>query len=324
VPAEPVALTSDAAAAKRAVVYCPAKLNLGLEVLQRRDDGFHEVATVLQAIDLWDVLTVETTEGDGSEWPDLVIGGPFAAEVPEDGNSLLAAWGAARASSLLPRLRVSLEKNIPAAAGMGGGSSDGAGMLLALREVSRQLLFSGGGDPGLDALANPSAPELHATALRLGSDTPFFISGGCQLAEGRGEVLSALERRLAFAAVVAVPAFGSATSGAYGRLQRGSGPRSAMCVHAVASGLAHGDWPAFASSLVNDFAPQLYYAHPQYAGWEETLLGCGSRAVSISGSGSTMYGLFDTPQQARAAADVLLAVGSPGDFRYVGAHQPVG
>jgi 4-diphosphocytidyl-2-C-methyl-D-erythritol kinase len=319
-------------------VLCPAKLNIGLEVLARRGDGFHDICTVLQAIDFYDSLELEVVDGDGSEVPQLTVDGPFACEVPDEGNLVLAAWAALSAGICLPSLQVRLTKNVPAGSGLGGGSSDAAGMLLALRELARMAGFDPDGgsvqwppstETGLShearlahaaTLAGLTTTRLEAAALRLGSDVPFFISGCCQLAAGRGEQLEPLARTLDFAAVVAVPSFGALSGPAYGALGRTDRPLAPLCVPRVAEGLARADWSAVSGALVNDFAHYLNMKHREYAAWDAALTAAGAQAVSISGSGSALFGLFES----RAAAErALAALQAVGGLRYAGVHLPL-
>ncbi len=151
----------------------PAKINWTLEVLGKRPDGYHEVSTILQAIELSDWLTLTPTDSISLS----VTGeaGPLAGE-PLEANL------AYRAATLLPRMigrgaRIELEKRIPVAAGLGGGSSDAAAVLRGLRALWR-----------LDI----SDEQLASFAADLSSDVPFFLRGGCALASGRGDVLAPL------------------------------------------------------------------------------------------------------------------------------------
>ncbi len=150
-----------------------AKLNLCLEVLGRRDDGYHEIRSVMQTIDLWDELEVKPASSLRVE-----------CDLPGlDGENNLvwrAATELARAAGRLPLAEITVRKNIPLAMGLGGGSSDAAAALLALNDLWGTKLPLG---------------ELAVIAARLGSDVPFFLWGGCALATGRGEVIEPLPTR---------------------------------------------------------------------------------------------------------------------------------
>lgn len=306
----------------RVSLRCPAKLNLGLEVLERdAQSGYHRIATVLQAINLADRLEV-SVDGESAAWdlPRLELSGPFAAEVPPENNSLLAAWALLGGGQAFPPLRVSLEKQIPAQSGLGGAGSDAAGMLLALRELARLLTFDAqrgaplppgnpeaglshaGRQAALEAVAGLEDLALEAQAARIGSDAPFFLRGGCQLAGGRGELLQPIATKLRFCAVLAVPAFGSPTAAAYGALGRGTQRREPVCLPLTVRALEAGDWRLLEGSLVNDFEPLVCGQHPEYALWSEVLRENGAGAVALSGSGSGFFGLYaETPAAHRAA-----------------------
>ena len=198
-----------------AAVACraPAKVNLHLEVLRRREDGYHEIETVLQAVDLCDELRVTLRErrDDGRLQAELDVD-PFGA-APEDDSNLCAraaaAFGAATGAG--GRLRIDLRKRIPAGAGLGGGSSDAAAVLVAC-----DRLFGTG-------LAPAALVEL---AAGIGMDVPFFLRGGTQLGRGRGELLTPLTaiRRGRF--LLAVPPFSLATADVYRQLNLGLTTRS--------------------------------------------------------------------------------------------------
>jgi 4-diphosphocytidyl-2-C-methyl-D-erythritol kinase len=308
----------------RVTVLCPAKVNLGLEVLGRRADGFHDLCTVMQAVDLYDELTLEVVQGDGSETPQIGVSGPFAGEVPATGNSLLVAWAVAGGNKL-PALKVSLVKNIPAGAGLGGGSSNGAGMLVGMREIWQ---LEGAGPRARPAVNDEAAggaqgrppSSLSEAALRIGSDCPFFLDGGTQLAQGRGEQLTTVERRLDFCLVIAVPQFGSATGPAYAALQRPQQPMTPLLVPQLARALEPGDLDMLKASIVNDFEPVLRQRHPEYARWFAALEAAGALAVSLTGSGSGFYGVFADEAAARAGLSAL----ADEPLGYVGVHRPVG
>jgi 4-diphosphocytidyl-2-C-methyl-D-erythritol kinase len=328
----------------RLSLHCPAKLNLGLEVLRRDpESGYHEIATLLQSIGLCDRLELEVLEDAAGGTPQLEIRGPFAADAPVDGNSVLAAWAVMQGSTLFPALRLRLEKNIPAGSGLGGGSSDCAGLLLALRELAALLVFDAaqGSLPdwpnpesrltaeqrlaGLRGIAALDDSALEQQALRCGSDAPFFVRGGCQLAAGRGERLSPVTRALDFSVVLAVPQLHSATSAAYRALERGTAPRAPMLVPAAARALEQGSWPLLERSLVNDFEPYLMQLWPPYGECFELLQAQGARAVLHTGSGSGFYGLFADRPAAEAACTALQqhAAASALQLRHCAVHAPL-
>ena len=147
-----------------------AKINLSLEVIGRRDDGYHDVATILQTIDLADELALEPANTLSVTCDDPGLAG-------ESNIVWRAATNLASRAGILPRARIHITKRIPVAAGLGGGSADAAAALLGLNRMWE---------------LNLATPELHQVAATLGSDVPFLLTGGTALATGRGDVLHPL------------------------------------------------------------------------------------------------------------------------------------
>ena len=178
----------------------PAKVNLALEILGKREDGYHEISTVLQAIDLFDRLTVEDAA-------DLSLATTDPALPVDDGNLVVRAARALGAAAGVRRgARIALDKRIPVAAGLGGGSSDAAATLVALNRLW-----------GL----RWSAGRLGELAVGLGMDVPFFLGRGRALATGRGERLEPLPGDGGYALVLTNPNFPLSTRESYGRVPAG-------------------------------------------------------------------------------------------------------
>lgn len=157
-------------------VKCPAKINLTLEILNKREDGFHNIQSVMQTIDLFDILTIKIEESD--EFAIKLTG--TSDEIPYDERNLVykAAKVFFEKTNLSPnKILIHIEKNIPIAAGLAGGSTDAAGTLWGLNKLFNNIL---------------SNKELHELCAQLGSDLNFCLEGGCQLATGRGEILKKL------------------------------------------------------------------------------------------------------------------------------------
>lgn len=157
-------------------VKCPAKINLTLEILNKREDGFHNIQSVMQMIDLFDILTIKVEENDKFE---INLSGT-SAEIPYDERNLVhkAIMLFVEGANLHPcKISVHIEKNIPIAAGLAGGSTDAAGVLFGLNEMFDNVFLKN---------------ELHAICAKLGSDLNFCLEGGCQLATSRGEILEKL------------------------------------------------------------------------------------------------------------------------------------
>lgn len=255
----------------------PAKINLALVVGPRRDDGKHEVLTVLQRIDLVDRVELH-------EAPGLRVEG-FAEE------TLVGAALAelARAAGVEPRWRVRIEKRIPVAAGLGGGSSDAA---TALRLANATL-------PG------PLPPaELHRVAARIGADVPFFLVAGPQLGSGDGSVLELLDVPQDFWIVVLVPrgATKGSTADVYAAFDERRGPAGfAERRESLLAGLAQVERPRdFAALPPNDLASSPL---------EEELRAAGAFRADVSGAGPALYGLFHHRRDADAARGALRRLG---------------
>ena len=157
-------------------VKCPAKINLTLEILNKREDGFHNIQSVMQTIDLFDILTIKVEENVKFE---INLSGT-SDEIPYDERNLVhkAIMLFVEGTNLHPcKISVHIEKNIPIAAGLAGGSTDAAGVLFGLNEIFDNVLLKN---------------ELHAICAKLGSDLNFCLEGGCQLATSRGEILEKL------------------------------------------------------------------------------------------------------------------------------------
>jgi 4-diphosphocytidyl-2-C-methyl-D-erythritol kinase len=254
-------------------VAAPAKVNLGLRVLGRRLDGFHDIDTLMVRLDLADELRVAPGTAGGDELVRLPSGDALdAVELPLDGGNLvLRAVGAYREASggHLPPLALALRKRVPVAAGLGGGSSDAAALLRLLDERW------------------PAGVELASLAASLGSDVPFFVAPfGAARAEGRGERLTPVA--LANTSLLLVnPGVGVAAADAYRWWQPGRvGPSV--------------PWRGF--DLGNDLEPGVAAAVPAVAELLATLRGADLGPVAMSGSGSTCYALLGGETERLAAA----------------------
>ena len=255
-----------------------AKVNLTLAVGEKRLDGYHEVVSVMQRVSLHDTLTAEQTR----EGITLTCSDP-ALPSGEENLAHRAASLFFRETGIAGGAALTLEKRIPSQAGLGGGSSDAASALLALRK--------------LYAPALPDT-ELETMAAALGSDVPFFIRGGTQLATGRGEVLSPLPPLTDGWFVIVKPTESFSTPSMYRRLDE-LPPACTPPLPPLQGGL-----PALAAGLFNRFEAAIPAGS---AVWDikARLAAYGALASLLSGSGSAVFGLFDTETAARAAVEAL-------------------
>ena len=253
-----------------------AKVNLALEVLGRRPDGFHELATVLQTVDLHDRLTLEPAPALSLSCsrPDLEGEGNLALRA---GRLLREAYGVHEGA------RIRLEKGIPVASGLGGGSADGAGALVGLARLWGL---------GLDRQA------LHPLAERLGSDVPFFLYGGTALAEGRGERITPLPpaHPLWFVVVVPpIPVPPDKTARVFARV-RPSHYSDGSRVRELVACLRAGRLPT-PDLLHNALEGPAQSAFPALEEYRRALLRAGASAVHLSGAGPALFSLVSGPEE---------------------------
>jgi len=264
-----------------------AKLNLYLEVIGRRDDGFHEIETVFHGIDLADTLEVEAApEGD----PIIELTGARMPEALGDPQRNLVTKAADLLSERSGRsgVRFKLDKAIPVAAGLGGGSSNAAGALVGLDRLW---------ELGLDG------PGFRDAALALGSDVPYFLHGGTALGTGRGEVLRALPSPNDLWFVLGVSEEALPTAKVYDAWRPPRRPEASSS--ALVAALARGDAQDVAPLLYNALEAPAFSLRPELSLGKEALQRAGALGVCLSGSGPTLFALArDRPHANEVAAAV--------------------
>lgn len=265
-------------------VNTPAKINLGLEILGKREDGYHEIRTVMAAIDLSDTLRItQRPSSDGIR----VSGVPDVRT--EDNIIARAADVYAEATGIRFGLDIEVQKRIPSPGGLGGASANAAGTLLAL-----------------DAMFETELPAttLQSLASRLGSDVPFFLVAPCALASGTGTDLQPLPPVDA-AVVIVTPPIGIAakTAALYGALRPGDFSDGAMA-ETVAQSVMRGEMPT-PDVLRNAFTRSLYELDPSLAEVAVTMKRAGAPSVALTGAGPGHYALLESIEEARALADEL-------------------
>ena len=260
-----------------------AKLNLYLGIHGLREDGYHELETVFQAIDLCDLVAVSVHRQGGIS---LRCNLPY---LPTDGRNLAvkAAEAFFRAADLEnPGLNINIKKIIPVGAGMAGGSTDAACVL--------RLLNRAFGMPLCDK-------KLAETALALGADVPFCLRGGTALAKGVGEKLQVLKPMPDCFFVVAKPNFSVATKDAFQLYDRQPAQRYPASA-ALLEGLERGDLQGVADHLYNALEGPVGGEKPLILRLRESLLKNGALGARMTGSGSAVFGIFETQEQADLAA----------------------
>jgi len=268
-------------------VRCFAKINLFLRVLGRREDGFHEIETLFQCIDLHDTLTISRRDEQGGM--KLICDDP---QLPCDESNLAlrAAREFAQRSGIKLGLEIRLEKKIPVAAGLGGGSSDAAASLRALNQMTCEPL---------------SEAELLEAAAELGSDVPYFLLGGTALGKGRGEELTSLDDTPVMNLVLLVPNLSISAASAYEQFDLTFGAQISDSTHRLSLGESNSS----GMSWQNDLERGVFRAHPKLANLKDGLLEAGAAEAVMSGSGPVIAGRFDRPSAAEQAADLFRARG---------------
>ncbi|SFW46591.1 MULTISPECIES: 4-(cytidine 5'-diphospho)-2-C-methyl-D-erythritol kinase [Selenomonas] len=265
-------------------VEANAKINLTLDILGKRPDGFHEVAMVMQSIGLHDTLTMEKTDGEIA----LSINVPW---LKADEKNL--AWRAAelvrQEYGLTGGVRMELTKRIPIAAGLAGGSADAAAVLKGMNELYNLQM---------------SEARLCELGAKLGSDIPFCLMGGTMLATGRGEVLTRLADMPETWVVLAKPRISVSTAWAYQNYDE-QGAERHPDNEAIKKAIARGNRKAVAGLLCNVLESVTIKKYDVIADYKQMMLDKGAMASMMSGSGPTVFGLARNREQAEAIANVL-------------------
>lgn len=262
-----------------------AKVNLFLEVLNKRQDGYHTIDSVFQTISLHDAITIEE-RSDNS----ICV----TADIAEltDGMEKNSAYKAAiffkDYFSVSKGFSIHLQKDIPVGGGLGGSSADAAGVLRGLTHLYKKTIDSA---------------FLRASA-EIGADVPFLLQQGCALVGGIGEHITPLPYTFSMPMVVAFPGFGVNTGWAYSALtfllteQKIPSNILLRC-------LEERDYGGICANLYNRFEHVVFEKHPQIRALKEGLLKSGARAALMSGSGSSVFGVYDTTDQAYTGAEIM-------------------
>ncbi|CAB4572964.1 MAG: 4-(cytidine 5'-diphospho)-2-C-methyl-D-erythritol kinase [Actinobacteria bacterium] len=255
------------------IARAPGKINLALRVGPRRADGYHDLLTCFQAVDIWETVALSPAD----EFSIAVSGDVNLGEIPLDGNNLAmkAVAAVARATGRADAVAILIDKKVPVGGGMGGGSADAAATLIAINELWQTGL---------------SQVELLTIAAELGSDVPFLLEGGTAIGRGRGEILEPI-KSLAFSWVIVPSMEHLATPGVYGRLDELRADVDVVLPEslpdAFLDALYRGDPEALAPHLINDMAQASLDLEPELEATLEKGLQCGALAVMVSGSGPT-------------------------------------
>jgi len=264
---------------RRVVRDCPAKINLFLEILGRRPDGYHDLATVMAPVSVFDTLEVRPARGFHLEVEGAVLPGV---------NLVEKAFRACARRAKLPGARVRLVKRVPAGSGLGGGSSDAAAMIEALDELYGL---------GLDR---------HAVAAEIGSDLNLFLAGRPALCTGRGERVAPLAFPLPLHAVLVWPGFPLPTADVFRRAREFLTRRRRSVMDFLNIAVRRRP-DALGAALFNRLETPAFSLRPELAVWARRLRRWPFQAVRMTGSGSALFGLCRTSAEARSLARKVAA-----------------
>lgn len=268
------------------VCFSPAKINLGLEITGLREDGYHELITLFQTVDLCDRIIFKRREDRR-----LLLSGNDPAVPWDRYNLIFRAAEALQTRTDSPfGVEIWVEKNIPAGRGLGGGSSNAAATLLCLNRLWKTGL---------------SRKDLYPLAVELGADVPFFLWGGLCLGCGRGEKIQPLPENKKWWVLLVLPGFSISTATAYREYDRladsltSKGKESKIIQFLEAKDIS------LIRSFRNDLEAVAFKINPQLAEIKQSIQRSGAELSLMSGSGSALFGLFSEETKAREAAEKL-------------------
>ena len=256
------------------ITFPNAKINLGLDIIEKRPDGYHNLETVFYPIPLCDILEITpATDKDAPDYTFKMYNAVF--EGNDDDNLVIKAYKALAADHKLPKVDISLYKHIPTGAGLGGGSADAAFALKMLNEIAALGL---------------TAEELRTYAARIGADCAFFIDNTPAYATGIGNILTPTECNIAgYYLVLVKPDIHVSTKDAYALVtpQKPQVPLTSIAKRPI------GQWKG---EMKNDFEKSIFAKYPAMAKIKDDLYSMGAVYASMSGSGSSFFGIFKEEQ----------------------------
>ena len=259
----------------------PAKVNLGLYILGKREDGFHELETLFQMVNWCDEIKIECL-GDGL---DLICNQP---DIPnDDGNLVIKAARLlqTRFPDRCKGARIHLKKNIPHGAGLGGGSGNAAGTLLGLNFLWGLKL---------------KREDLILMASELGSDVPFFLFSPCAIGRSKGEILEPVNTSIKFYILMVYPGFTLSAAWVYENLNLKL-TKQKNNISILENFLLQSEFAQLGAAWINDLEPVVFQEYPEIFAIKKQILAFGAKGALLSGSGSTVFGLFDNLETAKTA-----------------------
>lgn len=267
------------------IIKAHCKINIGLNILRRREDGYHDIETIMVPVrQLYDTIEVTATSTPDIEFHQTGI----VVDCPAEKNLCVRAARLMQERYDIGGVSITLDKVVPFGAGLGGGSADATAVIVAINEIY--------------ALGLPKE-RLAALAAELGSDTPFFVYDTAQICRGRGEVMSPFDVPISglWLAVVKPTGESVSTAEAYG----GVTPRvPEIGLDELIRKPTH-EWQEL---ITNDFEPHIFAAHPRIAEIKEMLLASGAIYAAMSGSGSALFGLFESRPTIERCSDSFIHI----------------
>jgi 4-diphosphocytidyl-2-C-methyl-D-erythritol kinase len=256
------------------ITYPNAKINIGLNITERRPDGYHNIESVFYPINLQDAVEIKTIEGEEPQGGyKLKVSGTILDGTPDD-NLVVKAYKLLRKDFNFPAQKIHLYKHIPVGAGLGGGSSDAAAIIKMLNEKFALGLTS---------------EQMQNYAVQIGADCPFFINNTPVFATGIGNIFTPIEFSLHGKTILLVkPDIFVSTRDAYALVK--PSPAAIPLTEAIKQPIS--EWKQI---ITNDFEKSVFAKYPEIAAIKDKLYDMGAIYASMSGSGSAVYGIFDSP-----------------------------
>ncbi len=254
----------------------PAKINLSLDVLDKREDGYHNIVTIFQEIDIIDKIHIKAVEGD-----ELDISCDYKLLPMDEDNIIYSVWD--RMKDLCPSkpgLRVHIEKNIPIAAGLAGGSSNATAMIKGLNEIWNLDL---------------NKEEMKSIGREIGADVPFFFEGGTCLGQGKGDELSKLPSLEGMKVLLVNKGIGVSTPYVYKRVVPMAGER--VDIDGIARAISEKDYQSLYEKMENKLEAVTMSLDPDIKEIKDKMLAMGAQASLMCGSGPTVFGIFEDESQ---------------------------